>query len=279
VTSNPPGFRVFPAIEAIHRVPRSAGVVLIMAISFGVVALNGADLAVGRALEARTDVLAAGQYWRLVTYVLPHDGGWLHVSLNMALLGLYGWQLERIVGTARFLVVYVVSGAVGMALLFSFRSIDTTTGLTGGASLAVFAVVAATGVLYAGAEPTRRKDVIRVATTVVVLLALAGVISMARRRVGESGAAVPTGFNGVVFGVVNHSLGVIGGLLVGGTLLRRGPRHDKKRAVAIVLTVTITAAALATGTLRSPPNSMKEETAARSARSRLLSIQSRWADL
>lgn len=258
-----PGFHVFPAKEAIRRVLHSPGVGAIMVISVVVVALNGVVPSVGRILEARTEVLAAGEYWRLATYVFPHDGGLVHVLLNMGLLALYGWQLERIVGTARFLVVYVAAGAVAMALLFSFRPIDAATGLTGGASLAVFAVVAATGVSYAAAGwSTHRRDVVRAAATVVVLLVLAGVVSMARRQLMDgSESVVARGVGGVTFGVVNHSLGIISGLLVGTSLLRGRSTRTSRSIVALVLTVTITIAALAIGTVRSSPNSRLRPTA------------------
>jgi membrane associated rhomboid family serine protease len=255
VTTDLAGFRVFPVWESFRRAPRSTGVALIIVTSLVVVGLNGAFPGVERALEARTDALAAGQYWRLFTYVFPHDGGWIHVCVNMALLGLYGWQLERIVGTVRFLVVYLATGAVAMALLFSFRQIDDSTGITSGASLAVFAVVAAIGVAYTAAGPDHRKDAVRAAATVAVLLVLSGVISMARRRVGANGSAAPTGFDGIVYGVVNHSLGVSAGLLLGASFIDRERIHARWRAVAIVATVVITATALAVGTVHAPADS------------------------
>lgn len=198
-------FLAFPVRAALRHAPRSPGVVSIVAITLSVVALDSLFPAVGHALEARSDAFAAGQYWRLMTYVFPHHGGFLHALLNMGLLCLYGWQLERIVGTARFVVGYLAAGAIGMALLSSFRTIDSVTGLTGGASLAVFSMVVAIGVLYASAGALHRKDAVRAAITIVVLIVVSGVVSMARRGGG----------GGVLFGVVNHSLAVVSGVLVG----------------------------------------------------------------
>lgn len=95
---------------------------------------------VGVALEARTDVLASGQWWRLVTYLFPHTAGTPHMLVNMSLLVLYGPQLERLVGGRGMLLTYVGGGAVAMVLLFALRPIPAR---TAGASLAIFAVFGA----------------------------------------------------------------------------------------------------------------------------------------
>lgn len=34
--------------------------------------------------------------------------------MNLALLVLFGWQLERLTGTVRFMLVYFGSGAIGL---------------------------------------------------------------------------------------------------------------------------------------------------------------------
>ena len=51
---------------------------------------------------------AQGEYWRLITYGFLHIG-FMHILFNMMALSLVGPVLEREVGSARFLSVYLLS--------------------------------------------------------------------------------------------------------------------------------------------------------------------------
>ena len=69
--------------------------------------------------------VAAGDWWRLVTYGFLH-AGLLHIGFNMLLLWLFGRELEPQLGTPIFLGIYfssLLAGAFG-ALLFSPRRAD-----------------------------------------------------------------------------------------------------------------------------------------------------------
>ncbi|WOF23094.1 rhomboid family intramembrane serine protease [Microbacterium betulae] len=84
------------------------------------------------------DLTGTFQPWRLLTVALVHGGIW-HVGLNMLSLWMIGRILEPVVGSARFLALYVLSalgGSVAVALL-SF-----TTPVVG-ASGAVFGLLGA----------------------------------------------------------------------------------------------------------------------------------------
>jgi membrane associated rhomboid family serine protease len=77
-----------------------------------------------------------GEWWRMVSSAFLHSG-LLHLGMNMAALWILGSQLERALGPARFVAVYVVSmfaGAFGVLLL------DPNTP-TVGASGAVFGLM------------------------------------------------------------------------------------------------------------------------------------------
>src|SRR5579872_518191 len=39
--------------------------------------------------------------------------GWLHLASNMVYLGVFGPRLERGVGVARYVAIYIVSGLIG----------------------------------------------------------------------------------------------------------------------------------------------------------------------
>lgn len=208
-------FLILPLTETPRELRRAPGVVAIIVVSLAVVALGGAWPAVTRSLEATTGGLAAWELWRFATYVFPHEHGWLHVAANMTVLGLFGWQLERRVGTARFLLIYVGSGAVGMALLFACNPIDAERGIRSGASLAVFGVVAALATWHAIRGGWRSPAMLWSVPTCAVLLIAAGV----RQIRGKEGIIEP-GINGFAFGFLNHALGMVAGVLLALAVIR-----------------------------------------------------------
>jgi rhomboid protease GluP len=64
---------------------------------------------------AKYNVLARGEWWRLVTAGFLH-GGLLHILMNSWVLFDLGPQVEEIYGTSRMLVIYFVSNVVGFYL-------------------------------------------------------------------------------------------------------------------------------------------------------------------
>jgi rhomboid protease GluP len=87
-----------------------------------------------------SSLIIDGQYWRLITPVLLHASIY-HIGFNMYALFVIGPQLEAFYGRLRFLMLYIL-GALGGNIL----SFWLTTGLSVGASTAIFALVAAQGV-------------------------------------------------------------------------------------------------------------------------------------
>lgn len=56
--------------------------------------------------------LVAAEPWRLVTTMLVH-GGILHIGFNMWAVWVFGRILEQMLGSWRFVALYVISGIVG----------------------------------------------------------------------------------------------------------------------------------------------------------------------
>ncbi len=82
--------------------------------------------------------VAHGQWWRIVTSGFLHEN-LLHIGFNMYVLYVLGLQLEPILGSVRFGVIYAVSlltGSLGALLV-------TPHSLTVGASGAVFGIMGA----------------------------------------------------------------------------------------------------------------------------------------
>jgi membrane associated rhomboid family serine protease len=87
--------------------------------------------------------LGVTEPWRWVTSAFVHVG-LLHIGLNMLMLYQFGRQLEMVLGTARFVVLYVVSmvgGSLAVVVLAHGFGVHV------GASGAIFGLFAAYGVL------------------------------------------------------------------------------------------------------------------------------------
>jgi membrane associated rhomboid family serine protease len=82
-----------------------------------------------------------GQYWRFVTPTFIHIG-LMHLGVNMYSLYAIGPQVERLYGTARFLILYLVSGIAGVAASYYM---SPASGPSAGASGALFGLL---GVLF-----------------------------------------------------------------------------------------------------------------------------------
>ncbi|MDA8443429.1 MAG: rhomboid family intramembrane serine protease [Peptococcaceae bacterium] len=82
-------------------------------------------------------MVAAGQYWRLLTAAFLHVG-LLHLAFNMVFLYYLGPTVERFFGPWRFFVIYVLAGIAGNLSSFAF-----STSVSVGASGALFGIMGA----------------------------------------------------------------------------------------------------------------------------------------
>jgi membrane associated rhomboid family serine protease len=83
--------------------------------------------------------VSGGAYWQLVTSMFLHEQV-LHIGFNMLALWFLGPQLEMVLGRARFLALYLVSGLTGAAAVMWFSGAHTQ---TLGASGAIFGLMGA----------------------------------------------------------------------------------------------------------------------------------------
>ena len=86
--------------------------------------------------------VADGDWWRLITAAFLHYGP-IHLAMNMIALWLFGPALENAIGSARFLLLYLVSGLAGSAGALLL----TPEAVTVGASGAIFGLFGAILVL------------------------------------------------------------------------------------------------------------------------------------
>ncbi|BAJ29729.1 MULTISPECIES: rhomboid family intramembrane serine protease [Kitasatospora] len=84
------------------------------------------------------------EWYRLVSAQFVH-GGLMHIAANVFSLWVLGPQLERVLGRARYLTLYLVSGIAGNALGYLLTGADMW---AVGASGAIFGLLGATAVLF-----------------------------------------------------------------------------------------------------------------------------------
>jgi membrane associated rhomboid family serine protease len=89
--------------------------------------------------------LLGGKPWQLLTYVFLHGGLW-HILINMLVLVIFGREMEFVLGTRRFLLLYLGGGVlagIGWILISG-----SELALCIGASGAVFGVVGAFAAMF-----------------------------------------------------------------------------------------------------------------------------------
>jgi rhomboid protease GluP len=150
------------------------------------------------------------QWWRIITASFLH-GGLLHIGMNMLVLLDIGPILEELYGSARYLFVYVVTGAAGFALSVSMHHNAV------GASAALMGLIGAMIAIT-----TKRSGM--------------AMQAMRSRLISWVVSVFAIGF--LMGGIVDnwgHAGGLAGGFLLGKILADRPPMNARERTSAYVL--------------------------------------------
>jgi membrane associated rhomboid family serine protease len=150
--------------------------------------------------------VANGGWYRLITSMFLHYGPF-HLLLNMYFLWIIGPPLERVLGSGRFLILYLVSGLAGSA----GSLVDQPLALTVGASGAIFGLLGAAFVL-------ERQHVISTNGTIVGLIVINLVFSFVFPHIAIGG----------------HIGGLIGGALATLAMSQFGRVHAAYGRLGIV---------------------------------------------
>src|SRR5262249_35828445 len=90
------------------------------------------------------DILGRHQWWRLLTACFVHIG-FIHLAANMFALYIVGPILERLWGSARFLLLYFVSGVCGNSVMVLANLYAKELGGGAGASGALWGIMGSLG--------------------------------------------------------------------------------------------------------------------------------------
>ena len=109
----------------------NVGVFVLMCFAGGF-AVTSVDPEVLRGFGAKQNDLIVGhrEYWRLITAIFIHIGV-IHLLLNNYALWIIGQEIEQIYGSARFVVLYLVTGIIGSLASFFFNPQATSAGASG----------------------------------------------------------------------------------------------------------------------------------------------------
>ena len=100
----------------------------------------GASVGIARLPSGEVVGIAVGQEWRMITAIFLH-GGILHLLMNAYALWIFGPVVERELGRARFLLIFLTTGLFASAASYAFAAHPVQVGV--GASGAIFGVVGA----------------------------------------------------------------------------------------------------------------------------------------
>jgi len=144
------------------------------------------------------------QFWRLITYQFLHStSGFGHIFWNMLILFFFGPMLERLWGSRKFLVFYLVCGAAGgvlyplLALAGWLRAAPLI-----GASGAILGMLAAGAILF----PNMRVLVMFIFPVrlriVAVILALVSILTLLRPEQFENAGGEAAHLAGMAAGAI-----------------------------------------------------------------------------
>ena len=114
--------------------------------------------------------IANGQWWRFVTPIFIHIG-LLHLIFNSYALWVVGPQVEKLYGSARFVVMYVLTGIAGVAASYFYHPLTQSAGASG-AIFGLFGVLLVFGIRHRNEIPPFFKRAVGTGVLPVIVLNL-----------------------------------------------------------------------------------------------------------
>jgi rhomboid protease GluP len=146
----------------------------------------------------------AGEYWRIITSTFLH-GGAMHIGMNMYVLSDVGRGVERLYGTSKFLVIYLLAGIGGSVVSLFFNPEIISVGASG----AVFGCFGAFLMIIRGHSKSFDKAYLQSITRSLIFLLAFNLIWGFSRKGIDNYAHIGGFFAGVLAGacVLPHKMG------------------------------------------------------------------------
>jgi rhomboid protease GluP len=157
-TRRTPATKVFFAINLV--------VFLLMALAGG--SMNNPTL-MAFGVKSNPDI-AAGQWWRFVTPIFIHIG-LLHLLFNSYALWIVGPQVEKLYGSAGFVILYILTGIAGVAGSYFYHPGVNSAGASG-AIFGLFGVLLVFGIRYRNSIPPEFKRAVGTGVLPVIAINL-----------------------------------------------------------------------------------------------------------
>ncbi len=147
------------------------------------------------------EVVGQFQIWQLVTYMFLNEG-MLNTLWNMLALWMFGAELERLWGTARFIRFYLLCGVLaGLTFIVCAYLFHGTGEAAAGASGAIYGILMAYGLMFPDQTmlfgfliPMKSKYFVMIIGAIVFLQSYMATIG------GQGGVAVVSSLGGLVAG-------------------------------------------------------------------------------
>ena len=114
--------------------------------------------------------IAQGQWWRFVTPIFIHIG-MLHLFFNSYALWIVGPQVEKLYGSERFAILYILTGAAGVFGSYYYHPAVPSAGASG-AIFGLFGVLLVFGIRYRTAIPPFFKRAVGTGVLPVIVINL-----------------------------------------------------------------------------------------------------------
>jgi membrane associated rhomboid family serine protease len=176
----------------------NVGVFVLMSLAGGM-SLMSTDDVVLREFGAKVNSLIDQQheYWRFVTSIFIHIG-LIHLLLNNYALWIIGQEIERIYGSARFVLLYLVTGVIGSLCSYYFKPEAISAGASG-AIFGLFGVMATFAFKYRNEIPAALRSEIKRRIIPIIFINLAFGFSV---RIVDNSAHIGGLLSGVALALV-----------------------------------------------------------------------------
>lgn len=118
-----------------------------------------------------------GEWWRLITAMFLH-GGFMHVLMNMFSLFVFSPELEKFVGTWKFLSIYLLSGIMGGILTLLTQDAYYASVGASGAIFGVFGAYGAILLRYRHMVPQLRQVILPIIVISIIMTFLSSNINI-----------------------------------------------------------------------------------------------------